>query len=122
MTDQTAPKPLVARAAAAVVAAPGAVKDWFSTLSPAINACIVVVVTAAVTFGSTMATQHYLKPAAKLSMPVALPDLPKPAPTPMVSVADVDHALGLHCGKVEGKLDVLLERTAPKGSVKKTAG
>ena len=63
----------------------------------------------------------YQKATAPLTLPVALPDLPKVVPVPAITAADVAQAVGVHCSGLNGKLDTLLERTAPKVTGKRTS-
>ena len=105
MTDQTTPdpKPLATRAADALA--------WLTTFSPAINASIIAIVTAIVTFSGTMATQHYLKPAEHLVIQAA--DKPKPEPAPlrvMVQPLDGLESRIAQCGaKIDAQTDLLKE-------------
>jgi len=132
MTEETAPKPMVTRAAEAVVAAPAAVRDWFTTLSPAINACIIAIVTAAVTLGSTLLTQHLVKQSGPTFKTLQAADAPKAEPAPMrVVVEPLDGikaelaSMRSECGgKIEEVLRRLPEPKAPpaKATKTKTAG
>jgi len=121
MTDQTAPKPIVTRAAESVV------NGWtFAVgLLPSINSLITTLAIPALCLalgiGGTIGVQ---KATAPISLPVALPDLPKAAtatPVPVVSMDNLDHALALHCGGLRERIDVLIQRTEPKGALKKAS-
>ena len=123
MTDQAAPKPIFTRAAEATAAGAANVWTFLTSLSPAINnavsALAIPLLCVALGIGSIVG---YQKATAPIAIPVALPDPPKAAPVPVVSTGDVDHIVAQHCAGISGKLDTLLDRTAPKGSARKTSG
>jgi hypothetical protein len=74
-------------------------------LLPSLNTAIVAIVTAAVSIGATLATQHYIAPI-KPVIPAA--DVPKPVPVapPVARLADL--------GEINTKLNALLERVPVK--------
>jgi hypothetical protein len=121
MTEQSAPKPIVTRAVEATIA--GAANVWtFATeaIKTPLVQTIGSLLVAAMLGAGTLA--GYQKVTAPLTMPVALPDLPKSLPTPIASVSAVHDVVREHCDAQGAKLDILLERTAPKGSLRKTSG
>lgn len=93
--------------------------SWLISLSPSINAAItsLAVPVLCVMLGVGGAV-GYQKATAVPALPMALPDLPKPVPT--VSVADVDHLIGLHCADVKSMLAEIKDRLPPlkKGGTK----
>lgn len=113
MTDQTAPKPIVTRAAEATVS--GAANVW-SFLTEAIKTTAVqntLGILVALVVGASGLAGYQKVTAATAPTPhlvLQAADAPKPVPVPVVSMGDVDHALQLHCGRVEGKVDEVLRR------------
>lgn len=119
MTDQSAPKPIATRAAEAAANGWTALVAYAPTVQTLVSSLAIPLLCVVLGIGGTVG---YQKATAPLTLPVALPDLPRSAPVPVVSMENLDHALALHCGAAQQKLDVLLQRTEPKGSLKKTSG
>lgn len=92
MADTTAPVP------------PSPIWDLLKTATPYIGQLLILLAT----FGTGMVTQHVLQ------KPGSLPAADRSAPTPLVSVGDVDHIVKERCDTVGAQLQLILERLPAK--------
>lgn len=127
MTDTPATTTPTALARAAEAVATSAANGWTAiiALAPSINGVVGALAIPLLCVALGIAgSVGYQKATASLTLPAALPDLPKPIalPTPVVSMENLGHALDLHCGRLEGKIDEVRKLLEPKGLMKKTSG
>ncbi len=107
MTEQTAPKPIVTRAAEATVAAASTAATVVVGLLPSLNTCLSLIVGGLVTWGGLAVKAHYETP--KLVIEAA--DKPAPvAPVPMRVVVEPLDGIKADIAALSGKLDKVLER------------
>ena len=125
MSDQSAPKPLVTRAAEATAA--GAANVWAAivALAPAINNLVSSLAIPALCLllgsGVTIGVQ---KATAPLSLPMALPDVPKAEPVkvePMRILLEPLDGLKTRITQLEGKIDALTALAAERLPAPKVA-